>query len=57
MLLLIILEPSNALKKKKRKRRTFGIDNGYKWFFTGWCYHFHLSVGFFQGVFYFDRFH
>lgn len=51
MLLLMILEPSNALKKKRRDMRTFGIANRYMWFFTGWCYQFHLTVGFFREYF------
>lgn len=45
----MILEPSNALKKKKEKdMRTFEIDNRCMWFFTGWCYQFHLTMGLFS---------
>jgi len=51
MLLLMILEPSNAYKKEEKVTRTFGIDNRCMWFFTGWCYQFHLTMSFFREYF------
>lgn len=32
--------------------RTFGIDDGYMWFFIGRCYQFHLTVGLLGEVFF-----